>query len=141
MLAAYRVNPEWTHAGGLVYRERGGALDVLLVRARPKPHNWVFPKGHIERGESPHECARREVREEAGVDAEPLEYLVEDRFTNPRGHDVRLALFLMKYVGDVPAEEDRERRWFRIPDALKAIRFESGRAAIRGAESRLTSRR
>jgi 8-oxo-dGTP pyrophosphatase MutT (NUDIX family) len=141
MLAAYRVDPHWTHAGGLVYRERRGALQVLLVRARPKPHDWVFPKGHIEHGESPHECARREVREEAGVDAEPVEYLDEDRFTNSKGRDVHVALFLMKFVRKVPAEEDREQRWFSIPEALAAIEFESGRAAIRGAESRLTPRR
>jgi len=141
MLAAYPVNPRWTHAGGVVYRERRGAVEVLLVRARPKPHDWVFPKGHIERGESPHECAMREVREEAGADAEPIEYLDEDRFTNSRGRDVHVAMFLMKYVRDVPAEENRERRWFSLPEALDAIQFESGRAAIRSAESHLSSRR
>jgi 8-oxo-dGTP pyrophosphatase MutT (NUDIX family) len=141
MLAAYPANPHWTHAGGLVYRERNGGPEFLLVRARPTPHDWVFPKGHIERGESPEACARREVREEAGVDADPIAYLDDDRFTNGKGHDVHVALFLMKYVRDVPAEETRERRWFGVPDALAAIGFESGRAMIRAAESRLTERR
>jgi 8-oxo-dGTP pyrophosphatase MutT (NUDIX family) len=141
MLAAYRVNPDWTHAGGLVYRYRNRRHELLLVRARPKPHDWVFPKGHIERGESPHECARREVREEAGVDAEPLLLLEEDRFTNARGTDVCLALFLMKYVRNVPPEEDRERRWCSIREALALVLFESGRSTIRAAESYLARRR
>jgi 8-oxo-dGTP pyrophosphatase MutT (NUDIX family) len=141
MLAAYSIDPHWTHAGGIVYRAHKDGRQVLLVRARPKPHDWVFPKGHIERGESPHECARREVREEAGVDAEPIAYLDDDRFTNGRGQKVHVALFLMKYVRDVAAEEDREQRWFDVPDALEAIGFERGRAMLRAAESRLKKRR
>ena len=141
MVAAYSVNPRWTHAGGLVYRERNGRYEFLLVRAKPKPHDWVFPKGHIERGESPHECARREVREEGSIDAEPIAFLDHDRYTNAKGQKVHVALFLMKYVRDVAEEEPRERRWFSIPDALAAITFESGRATIRAAESRLSGRR
>jgi 8-oxo-dGTP pyrophosphatase MutT (NUDIX family) len=141
MLAAYPVNPDWTHAGGLVYRTHAGRHELLLVRARPKPHDWVFPKGHIERGEAPHDCARREIREEAGVEAEPVSFLGEDRFTNPKGADVHVALFLMKYVRDVPAEERRGRRWCSIPEALALIRFESGRSSIRAAESHLTGLR
>jgi 8-oxo-dGTP pyrophosphatase MutT (NUDIX family) len=139
MLRRYPVNPDWTHAGGLVYRQRNRRHELLLVRARPKPHDWVFPKGHIEHGESPHECARREVREEAGVDAEPILFLDEDRFTKRNGTDVHVAVFLMKYVGEVPAEETRERRWCTIPEALVLIQFESGRSAIRAAQSCLTS--
>lgn len=141
MLAAYPVNLEWTHAGGVVYRVRERHRELLLVRARPKPHDWVFPKGHIERGESPHECARREVREEAGVDAEPTRLLGEDRFTNARGKDIYVALFLMKYVRNVPAEEGRERRWCTIREALELIQFDSGRATIRTAERHLSRSR
>ncbi len=137
MVARYTVNPDWTHAGGLVYRERNRRREVLLVRARPKPHDWVIPKGHIERGETPHQCARREVREEAGVDARPIVFLDEDRFTNGKGKDVHVALFLMKYLRDVPAEESRERRWCTLPEALALIQFAAGRAAIRAARSQL----
>jgi 8-oxo-dGTP pyrophosphatase MutT (NUDIX family) len=39
------------------------------VRARTSGDLWVFPKGHIEPGESVGEAAAREVREEAGVEA------------------------------------------------------------------------
>ena len=138
MLAAYPVNRDWTHAGGLVYRTRRHGHEFLLVRARPKPHDWVFPKGHIERGESPHECARREVREEAGVNATPIRLLGEDRFTNAKGKNIYVALFLMKYVRDVPDQEGRERRWCTVREALELIEFESGRATIRSAARRLS---
>jgi len=46
-------------------------------------------------------------------------------------------MFLMKYVRDVPPDEDRERRWCSIKEALALIQFESGRAAIRAAKSHL----
>lgn len=140
MLPPYRINPHWTHAGGLAYRERHGRHEVLLVRARPKPHDWVFPKGHIERGESPHECARRELREEGGVDAEATLYLGEDRFTNGRGRDVYAAFFLMRYLEEVPAEEARECRWCTVTEAASLIRFESGRVLLRAAAERLGKR-
>ena len=51
-------------AGGVVF-DRDGR--VLVIRERRG--GWVFPKGHIDPGESPLEAARREVAEEAGVDA------------------------------------------------------------------------
>jgi 8-oxo-dGTP pyrophosphatase MutT (NUDIX family) len=138
MLRAYAVNPAWTHAGGIVYRPCAVGHELLLVRARPEPHDWVFPKGHIEHGESPHECARREVREEAGVDAEPVLFLAEDRFTKPTGKDVHVGLFLMKYVREAAAAETRERRWCTVAEALALVQFESGRTAIRAAEKSLT---
>ena len=59
-------------AGGLVVRDDGDRLAVLLVRAKKDPSVWVFPKGHIEPGESAADAAVREVQEESGVVAELL---------------------------------------------------------------------
>ena len=44
---------------------------LLLHRApdqRIAPSQWGFPAGHIEAGESPRECAEREMNEEIGAD-------------------------------------------------------------------------
>ena len=46
-----------THAGGAVLRDGR----VLLVRAKPAPHDWVLPKGHIEAGEMPPVTVRRDI--------------------------------------------------------------------------------
>jgi hypothetical protein len=52
-------------AGGLVWRRRGGALQVQLVH-RPRYDDWSWPKGKLEIGESFQGAAIREVGEETG---------------------------------------------------------------------------
>lgn len=110
----------FTHAGSVVYRETAVQMEVLLVRARLAPHDWVLPKGHIEPGESLEQCARRETREEAGVDATPISLIGESRFVNSRGEPVHAAFFVMQYVTDVPALEDRETCW-TSPERARAL--------------------
>ena len=60
-------------AGVLIWRRRGGGVEVLLVhpggpfwRGKDKGA-WQIPKGAIEPGEDAEAAARREVREELGV--------------------------------------------------------------------------
>ena len=131
----------FSHAGGIAYRERNGGREILLVRAKRNPDEWVLPKGHVETGETLSDCARREIREEAGVDAEPLVFIGEDRFKAPDGESVSAAFFLMRFVKDVPADEQRERRWFTFATALSVMRFEGARQIILAAEAHLTGRR
>ena len=127
-----------THAGGIVYRRRDERLEMLIVRARPAPHDWVLPKGHIEPGETPKACARREIREEAGVDGE-LEVLIGvDRYMGPRGA-IAVAFYLLQYVADVTPEETRETRWVTFDEATNLILFDRLRVLILDAQARLTS--
>ena len=134
MTLHYAHNPAWTHAGGVVWRGGRLAPEILLVRARPAPHDWVLPKGHLEPGEKPHECARREVCEEAGVDAEPIAFAGEDAFTTRAGKGVHAAFFVMRFVKPVATEEQREVRWCSFPEALALLRFDGARAMVRAAE-------
>ena len=60
-------------AGILLYRERAGAPEVLLVHpggpfwAKKDLGVWSIPKGEYEDGEDPRACAMREFEEELGV--------------------------------------------------------------------------
>jgi 8-oxo-dGTP pyrophosphatase MutT (NUDIX family) len=128
-----------THAGGIVHRQEDGGVAVLLVRASREPHDWVLPKGHIEAGETPAQTARREVREEAGVEASPTEYLGALRFERPGGELVHAGLFLMRFVANVPAQEDREVRWCSFREAAELVMFDSTREMLEAAE-RMTRR-
>lgn len=56
-------------AGGIVLGNGGTVAMVCGSNSR----SWLFPKGHVEPGESDEEAARREIAEETGLT--DLEYL------------------------------------------------------------------
>ena len=55
-------------AGGVVFNGQG-----LVLLLGHRNGTWVFPKGHLDPGETELEAALREVEEEAGVATTPLE--------------------------------------------------------------------
>jgi ADP-ribose pyrophosphatase YjhB (NUDIX family) len=128
-----------THAGGVVYRAAAARHEMLLVRGRMPPHGWVLPKGHIEAGETPEACARREIREEAGIDSEPELLLGVDEFTRD-GKRVTTAFYLMRFLRPAPALEEREQCWTTFGEALALVSFEGARRIIRQAAEHVTLR-
>ena len=67
-------------AGILLFRERDGATEVLLIRpGGPYWRNkdvgaWMIPKGAVEPGETPVEAALREFEEETGTRLESVPF-------------------------------------------------------------------
>jgi 8-oxo-dGTP pyrophosphatase MutT (NUDIX family) len=129
------VTARVAQAGGIVVRQNGGSLSVLLVRARRDPTVWIFPKGHIEPGETAEATALRETQEEAGVDGEslgpvgaPLEY-------QSGREPVRVQYFLIRAGAELPSPEGREKQWFPYDEALNALAFEDSRQLVRAAKS------
>lgn len=71
-------------AGAVVWRERDGRLEVVLVH-RPRYKDWSWPKGKLDPGEATPAAAVREVAEETGspiVLGVPLPTL---RYRTPEG--------------------------------------------------------
>ena len=64
---------EATSSGGVViYR---GKILALYKSYKNRYEGWVLPKGTVEEGEEYRETALREVKEEAGVDAQIIKYI------------------------------------------------------------------
>jgi len=128
-----------SEAGAIVVRGDGAARRVLLVTAKRNNREWIFPKGHIESGETPESAALREAREEAGITGRVLSHAGTLDFK--LGADiVRVQYVLVAHERDVPSDEHRERVWLGVDDALARLSFDNARSLLREAWGRLPDR-
>ena len=93
-------------AGAVAVRNRDGVTEVLIVRAKKDPSHWIFPKGHIELGESEETAAARELKEEAGVIGSIGPRLGVLSFESGK-EQVEVAYYLARFTGTVPTSEGR----------------------------------
>jgi len=100
------ANDEIPRVGGVVLlREDGAALLQLRdnIPTITEPGLWVFPGGHCDDGESCHDCARREFREETGYDCPDLRPLTEFNYVAPgNGRTYLLSFWWTRYDGVSP---------------------------------------
>lgn len=115
-------------AGGIVVRDRGKNPSVLLVQARGEPRAWIFPKGHVEPGESREEAALRECREEGGVDGRIVRPLASRQMTSGQ-EPLEVHYFLVDQTGDVPTRE-REVVWLSPLEAIAKLTHEDARTLL-----------
>ena len=125
-------------SGAIVVRVDDSEPHVLLVTSKRNAKNWIFPKGHIETGETPEAAALRELKEEAGVvgkligPAGVLEYSF-------LGAKARVEYFLVQYTREAgPPEDGRTRIWCRLDDALERLSYKNTRKLLRKTWSLLS---
>ena len=109
--------PSEQAAGGLVYRDVDGVLEVLVAH-RLRYDDWTFPKGKLDEGESLIGCALREVREETGLECEVGRYLGTTRFDKGGGQLKEVSYWAMRPVDGVFESNDEvdEIAWFAHQD-------------------------
>ena len=118
---------------------------VLLIRRKSAPFagHWALPGGFVNEGERLVDAARRELREETGLEVNQLEqlYTAGDPGRDPRGWTVSV-VFLARLAGKRPkavARDDAaEVRWFSM-DALPELAFDHANL-IHRARCRLCDR-
>jgi 8-oxo-dGTP pyrophosphatase MutT (NUDIX family) len=129
-------------AGGVIFRRAEGGPLYLIIRDSYR--NWGFPKGHVEDGESEVDAARREVREETGLDG--LLYRAPateiDWFFRFRGRLIHktCVFFVFESPGGEASPQEEEGisacRWLPFEEALRVLSYANAREVLRlaGAE-------
>ncbi len=124
-------------AGGVVYRRTPAGPEFLLIRANGR---WAFPKGNLEKGETPETAAVREIAEETGLPPAslrivralpPIDYAFQWQgrlvFKTVRN-------FLVEARADVPLSpqlsEIEEVRWFGPEAARRTLSFKNSRETL-----------
>ena len=125
-------------------RRSGEKFSVLLIK--DSYGHWTWPKGNIDKDESPEAAALREIREETGIE-EPaiLEKIGETTY-----HYKLLDILRFKTVYiylcettqeklDIQTSEIREGRWFSPEEALKIIEYNGSKKLLKKALERFTA--
>ena len=124
-------------AGGVVIGD-GGTIALVLDSGGAR---WLFPKGHVEEGETDEEAARREIEEEAGLTN--LEY-IDDLGTykrhpiNPDGSpftsvmkEIHMFLFAAPphaKLNPITVEEISDAQWFPFREVAEKIGSDKDKA-------------
>jgi 8-oxo-dGTP pyrophosphatase MutT (NUDIX family) len=128
-------------AGGLVIRNLRDGPHLAVIRVRDEI--LALPKGHPEKGESSQDAALREVREETGLDATPIEKLGDIRYWYARDGERVLkvvSFFLFRYHSGRLAEHDHEVEealWIPLEDAPERLAYKSEKEIAQTALSRV----
>jgi 8-oxo-dGTP pyrophosphatase MutT (NUDIX family) len=139
---AARSDSEFS-AGGVVVRGESCIVIVPTRRAADGSRVLALPKGHPDGDESPAAAARREVREETGVDAEVVEKLGDVRYWYFRnGERVMkiVSFFLFSYRSGSVRDHDHEvesAAWMALDEAADKLTYKGEREMASAALSAL----
>ena len=122
-----------SQAGAIVFRTDGGSVRILLVRSRKSPGVWVFPKGHLEAGESHMDAALREAEEEAGILGTVVGLVGRTLKFQSGDESVAVRYYLVHLTADAASPEGREKAWLSPDEALERLGFQNARDLLRDA--------
>ena len=115
-------------ADSVVFCNGSDGLSVLLIERANDPFKgcWAFPGGFMDMEENAENCAKRELKEETGMEVRSLEYLGTFSEVNrdPRGRTITIAYYAVVEKSDVIGADDASQAiWFPI-DSIPSLAFD-----------------
>lgn len=124
--------------GAIIYHVKDNQMYFLLVK-NTKGKHWGFPKGHIEVGETEEQTAKREVKEETGLDVTILRGFRKKSYYRPFGKiRKKVVIFLAKAKGNKVKIQDSEiecYKWAKTSEVLKYLRYPNDISMFKSALS------
>ena len=121
--------------GAVILHRYSGGMKVLLIKNRSG--NWSFPKGHVERGETEHQTALREVKEETS-----LSVVLEDGFREESTYRIgrnaeKLVVYFLAFSETlhvkIQYQEISAYVWVDVKEAAGTISFDNDRRILQNA--------
>jgi len=124
-------------AGGVIIKKEKGQPRVLLIK--DSYGHWIWPKGHIEKGETPEDAALREISEETGLKKIQIEERLgkQQYFFTLQGKRIfkTVHIFLVKANAReklvIQTSEIEKGQWFWASDALKTIEYKGAKEFLK----------
>ena len=124
--------------GAIVYRRFHGNIEILLIKHVNSGH-WSFPKGHVEGDETELETARREIKEETGLDVILDQTFRETVSYSPKRDTQKVVVYFLALARNydyVPQEEEiAEIRWVDIIHATHMLTYENDKTIVNKARA------
>jgi len=135
---------EQKSAGIVLFRNASNKNEFLLLNY-PQGH-WDFVKGKVEQGETPHETASRETKEETGISdiefIDGFEESVEYDFRFKKEDIHKKVIFFLAKTNEKNiklSHEHNDYLWLEYNDALKKTTFENAKNVLTKANEFLSS--
>jgi len=114
----------------VVISKRNNETKILLIQRKHEPYKdaWAFPGGFVDMNETTFEAAKRELKEETGIEIDNLVQIhtFSDVDRDPRGRTVSVVYFAEVNSNDfkLQASDDaKDAKWFTL-DSLPELAFD-----------------